>query len=226
MIELKFLGKGAAFYPKFGNTNAMFEIDKNLYFLDFGESAFDKVIKTVNLESYESICVILTHLHADHVGSLASFISYMYCILNRQILVVHPVDTVVKLLSLLGISKDFYKYSRELPQNSKFTICPHEVEHANDMKAFGYVIEHNGEKIYYSGDAANIPEKVLNDFLAGKIKRLYQDTASHHSTSHCHYSKLEELIPPSMRKQVFCMHFDDDYIDLLHNKGFSVIESI
>lgn len=226
MLELKFLGKGAAFYPKFGNTNAMFEIDKNLYFLDFGESAFDKVVENVNLENYDNICVILTHLHADHVGSLASFISYMYCILHRQITVVHPVDTVVNLLSLLGISKSFYNYRDSLPQGTKFTIYPHEVEHAKDMKAFGYVIDYNGEKIYYSGDAANIPEKVLNDFLNGDIKRIYQDTASHHSTSHCHYSVLEELIPQDMRKQVFCMHLDSDYIDLLHKKGFSVVEAI
>ena len=39
MFDLKFLGRGAAFCPAFGNTNAFFEMEEDLFFLDFGESA-------------------------------------------------------------------------------------------------------------------------------------------------------------------------------------------
>ena len=37
---LKFLGCGAALYPKFYNSNAYFKIDQDLFLLDCGETAF------------------------------------------------------------------------------------------------------------------------------------------------------------------------------------------
>ena len=43
-MELKFLGRGAAFYPAFGNTNAFFAQSEDLFFLDFGEAAFEKAV--------------------------------------------------------------------------------------------------------------------------------------------------------------------------------------
>ena len=74
MINLKFLGKGAAFYPVFGNTNAFFEKDGDLFFLDFGESAFEKAVRLLDLTAYRHVYVLITHLHADHAGSLASLV--------------------------------------------------------------------------------------------------------------------------------------------------------
>ena len=44
-MELTFLGRGAAFYPAFGNTNAFFLSGGDLFFLDFGESAFEKAVR-------------------------------------------------------------------------------------------------------------------------------------------------------------------------------------
>ena len=76
MMNLSFLGKGAAFYPAFGNTNAFFEKDGDLFFLDFGESAFEKAVRLLDMASYRHVYVLITHLHADHVGSLASLLSY------------------------------------------------------------------------------------------------------------------------------------------------------
>ena len=51
MFDLKFLGRGAAFYPAFGNTNAFFEMGEDLYFLDFGEAAFERVTRLFDLKS-------------------------------------------------------------------------------------------------------------------------------------------------------------------------------
>ena len=50
MLKLHFLGRGAAFYPVFRNTNAFFEKGKNLFFLDFGESAFAQVAAALPLK--------------------------------------------------------------------------------------------------------------------------------------------------------------------------------
>ncbi|MCI5956632.1 MAG: MBL fold metallo-hydrolase [Clostridiales bacterium] len=224
MQELKFLGYGAAFYPVLGNTNAFFEAEGDLFFLDFGEAAYEKVVRCFDLKKYRHIYVILTHLHADHSGSLASLLSYTHCVLGVEVNVVHPLETVVELLKLQGISPKFYRYMPTLPDSCPVAITPYDVPHATDMRAFGYVLSAGGEAVYYSGDAADVPEPVLSAFLAGKIARLYQDTARNPSSSHCLYTHLEEIIPMESRPRVFCMHLDGDYEQMLKEHGFSVVQ--
>ncbi|MDO4484146.1 MAG: MBL fold metallo-hydrolase [Clostridia bacterium] len=224
-MKLHFLGKGAAFYPAFGNTNAWFEYDNDLYFLDFGESSFEKVVRTIDLKKYRQIYVLLTHLHADHAGSLASFMSYTSIVLGLHVKVVHPVDTVVQLLSIMGISKSFYDYLPALPADCPVTARPVPVRHADDMKTFGYVISAGDDCFYFSGDSAELPADIRDAFLTGQIQNIYHDTASHHSPSHCHYETLEAVIPAEKRRDFYCMHLDADIVDLLRSKGFSVVET-
>ncbi len=223
-MELKFFGRGAAFYPVWGNTNAFFTEDNDLYFLDFGESTFEKAVRMLDLKAYRRIFVLLTHLHADHAGSLASLCSYTHLVLGITIYVVHPVDTVVKLLRLEGIGDELYHYLPKLPENCavEADACP--VQHAADMQCFGYNLRTREDAVYFSGDAAELPENILHLFLEGKIKRLYHDTSSHDSPAHCWYKRLEKAIPPERRKDVYCMHLDGDYEDMLKDLGFSVVQ--
>ena len=224
MIKLHFLGRGAAFYPCFGNTNAWFEKDKDIFFLDFGENAFHQVAGKMTLEQYEHIYVLLTHLHADHAGSLASLCSYCHCVLKRNIVIVHPIDSVVKMLRIQGIADRCYSWVTELPETCNIKATAVEVKHADDMRAFGYLLTDGEETIYYSGDAAELRQDIVQAYLDGTIHKIYQDTASHFSHSHCYYKQLEEKIPRDKRKNVHCMHLDGDYVELLEDLGFSVVK--
>ena len=224
MLDLRFWGRGAAFYPLFGNTNAYFEADGDLYFIDFGESTFEKVFRAVDFSRYRDVYVLLTHLHADHSGSLASLISYAYCVLDIRVKVIHPMSKVNDLLEVQGISTEFYEYREMLPEGLAVSAHPVEVPHAKNMRCFGYVITFEEDSLYYSGDASELPDSILESFLRGDIKRIYQDTAGHESQSHCCYKRLEELIPSAERARVFAMHFDGDYVELVRSKGFSVVE--
>lgn len=224
MIDLKFLGKGAAFYPPFGNTSAYFTLEEDIFFIDFGESVFEKVFKSIDLGKYRDIYVMITHLHADHCGSLGSLISYSYYVLDKKIHVIHPIDTVVQLLSLQGISQANYNYVSGLPLDMELSLQPIEVPHAKDMRAFGYVLSLGEDSLYYSGDASDLPKQVLDDYIKGHIKRIYQDMTLNESESHCNYKKLLEVIPEDKLANVYAMHLDDDYGDYLRDKGFSVVE--
>lgn len=226
MLELHFLGRGAAFYPAFGNNNAYFTADGDLYFLDFGEAAYAKVLRLLDLTAYRHIYVLLTHLHADHVGSLASLISYTYCRLHVQVTVVHPLDTVCELLRLQGIAPHFYRYAQALPSGLPVQAEPVEVPHAADMRAFGYRLTYGDDRLYYSGDAAALPDAVRDDLLSGRLHRIYQDTASHPSEAHCWYQKLADAVPPADRARVYCMHLDCDMVEQLRAMGFSVVEAV
>ena len=106
-MKLHFFGCGSAFNPAMGNTSAWFEMDGCLFLVDCGETVYELLMKRSDLREYRQIYVLLTHLHADHVGSLGSLISYNYCILGRKICVIHPRATVVELLRLMGIKDEF-----------------------------------------------------------------------------------------------------------------------
>ncbi len=222
-MELHFLGRGAAFYPAFGNTNAYFTEENDLFFLDFGESAFEKAVRLLDLKSYRNIYVLLTHLHADHAGSLASLCSYTHLVLGLTIRIVHPEDTVNQLLRLQGIGEELYQYLPRLPEGCPVTAQPCPVQHVDDMRCFGYVLRTKDDSLYFSGDSHSLPEEVLNRFLSGDIRRLYHDTASHDSEAHCWYRRLVDAIPEEKRKNVWCMHLDGDYEGMLKELGFNVV---
>ncbi len=122
-MELNFTGKGSAFYPPFKNTGAYMLSGKALYLIDCGETMFDVLYHKLDLASIEDVYVILTHMHADHVGSLGTLISYFYCLFNKAIHVVYPQETIKQLLTLEGITPLGYHYHETLPENPAGLIC-------------------------------------------------------------------------------------------------------
>lgn len=225
-MKLTFLGSGACFYPALHNTSAYFVIGRNLFLLDCGETVYETLLEKVDVSQFEQIYVIVTHLHADHVGSLGSMISYCTCILKKKICVVHPQNSICKLLTMMGIDAKFYSYREEMRDAVEgLTMKPIEVCHAEDMKCYGYEIAYGDWHIYYSGDASDIPAEILEQFLSGKIQKIYQDTASKESSHHMYVKRLEAAIPKEERNRVTCMHLDDDYAAELLEKGFCVAKA-
>lgn len=226
-MNLHFFGCGSAFNPAMGNTSAWFESEGCLFLLDCGESVYELLMRGSDLREYRQVYVLLTHLHADHVGSLGSLISYNYCILGRKIWVIHPRSTVVELLRLMGIKDHFYDYSERLPENVRgISAEAVPVEHADNMDCFGYLLESEGERIYYSGDSARMPERIADMLTSGELDAVYHDTSLHDSPqpSHCYVGRLETAVPQEFRHKVFCMHLDGACREMLEEKGFRVVE--
>ncbi|MDR1058318.1 MAG: MBL fold metallo-hydrolase [Treponema sp.] len=222
-MDIRFLGIGSAFNPGMENTNGFFVQGEDLYIIDCGESAFGKLWNHPDLRAAFRITVVITHLHGDHVGSLASLISYSYYVLGKTIRVFHPLETVVRLLDLMGIDRFSYEYvSRLSGEAVNFEAV--EVEHVDNMICFGYVISGPEGKVYYSGDAKYVPGTVIQAFLKGEIKRIYQDAALNpgdHGT-HGSLAYLEKTFPPESYSRICCIHLDTDYRSLLQEKGFAL----
>ncbi len=227
MIRLTFLGRGSAFNPAMGNTNAYFSAGGDLFFLDFGESAFAKAVKLIDLQKFRHTYVLLTHLHADHCGSIASLCSYMHYKLGREITIVYPQTGPVKeLLRIQGINPQFYQLLDALPADCALQALPVEVRHAQDMRCYGYLLSDGEETVYYSGDAAELPHDIAQSYLGGSIQRIYHDVASMESHSHCFVKRLEDAIPFEKRSNVYAMHLDKDWEKELKEKGFSVVQAV
>ncbi len=223
---MKFLGRGSAFNPLQGNTSAYFVKNETLFLMDAGESVFSRIYGTGLLKAYERINIIITHLHADHVGSLPSIISYCYYVLGKKVSVIYPEKALWSLLRLMGIDPKTYNQIRakEITVGSvSFEAVP--VKHADDMNCFGYIIETEYEKIFYSGDSYEIPQDIVNRFTRREIDRIYQDTTEFPSEhlSHCPLEELEKVIPAGLRHNVYCMHFSNDFTAKILEKGFQCV---
>lgn len=223
-MELRFFGRGAGFNPKEGNTNGWIALDKTLVMLDCGESTFAAVSHHPGLAQWDHVVVLLTHLHADHAGSLASLCSYNYFVLQRKVLVVHPIDTVKELLRLQGVGEEVYQYASQLPEGFGIRAKALPVRHVFDMSCFAYELSDGRETIYYSGDAAEFPDEVAQKLQAGEYQRVYHDMASYASATHCPVAMVEEKVPFALRKQVYAMHLDSDIEEAFLAKGFSVVQ--
>ncbi len=224
-MALKFLGCGSAFNPLMRNTNSYFISDNNLFLVDCGESNFETLYKKGLLQSCNEITVIVTHLHADHAGSLPTLVSYCYYVLNKVINIVHPNNSIQAFLDITGINRQNYRLHTTSPYPNVQTI-PYIIKHVDDMQCYGYVIKTDDFTVYVSGDATNIPDEVLASLKNGSLDKLYQDTssvASSHPT-HCDFNTLKQLIPEELRSKVYCVHLDKDYRDEIKAAGFGVVE--
>ena len=69
-------------------------------------------------------------------------------------------------------------------------------------------------------------EIAVKDFFAGKIQTIYQDTTEFSSDhlSHCPLSTLENVFPIEKRKDIYCMHFSNDFLKKIEEKGFKYVQ--
>lgn len=225
---ITFLGSGSAFNPLLGNTSAYFVRNNQLFLIDAGEIVFRKLYEMKLLERYQDIYVIITHTHADHVGSLPSVISYSYFVLGKKVKIIHPERSLTKLLEMMGITSDAYELlTDETNLIGDIKIKAISVKHADNIRCYGYVLESGDEQVYYSGDSYEVPEVIVEEFFAGKIQTIYQDTAEFSSDhlSHCPLSTLEEIFPVEMRKNIYCMHFLNDFHKKIEEKGFQYVQA-
>lgn len=222
-MEIRFLGVGAAFNPALGNTNAWFLNGEDFFLIDCGESAFAHLRDLPEMRAARHVFVLITHMHADHVGSLGSLISFLYVKSKQPATVVHPDQAIVRLLDLVGVSRPAYTYEPVL-NHPRVRAEAVEVSHVPDMRCYGYLLDDGLEKVFYGGDSNAVPEQIIAQMSQGSLDRVYQDTSCQPSATHCALDRLAEMIPASLRHKVVCMHFDEDCRDAVRATGFAVAQ--
>lgn len=222
LAALHFLGVGGAFAPELGNTSMWFLWNNDFVLIDCGESVFEKLLTIGAFMEARRILVVITHTHCDHVGSLGTLCSYAALVSHQQVEIYHPdLARLRSFLDIVGIDRSFYQLHDQVPSDWGLRIVPYRVVHASDMQCFGYWFRELG--FYVSGDAADIPDAVLEAFLKGEIERIYQDTTTKVSSAHGYLGLMEEKIPFEDRKRYYAVHLPNrEAVSLLRAKGFSV----
>ena len=225
-MDIQFLGKGSGYNPGYGNTSAFFSIGDKLFLIDCGETVFEKLM-SMNFEfgRYSESTIIITHFHTDHIGSLGSTLSFMQ-LNGSKVNVVFPNRKIVDLLNTIGITPDLYTYCSEMPAHLANLVRTQavSVNHAPVLNCFGYTFFVGDLTFYYGGDSNAIPEEILDKFLKGEIKYIFQDTSFEKNVNKGHGSLeyLEKIIPKDLRNRVFCMHLGSNFDKTVKEKGFGI----
>lgn len=228
MFELKFIGRGSAFNVKEGNNSAYINKNKEFILIDCGEGVFKRIIENNLLDNIESVRILITHLNADHVGSLSTLIFYCYYMKKITPIIYYPNKDIKELMKLMGHHKEYI--FQEVEVNTTFNISNLKVKfipvaHMKIMECYGLNISDGDKRIYYSGDSNDIQKKIINEL--NEIDEFYQDTcmAEYEGNIHLSLRKLYELIPEKYRSKVYCMHIDNnDLIEKARKLGFNIAE--
>lgn len=235
-MELKFLGRGSAFNFKESNTSAYFIENDELFLIDCGEDIFKKIIKLKLLESINTINLMITHTHSDHVGSIGSLILYSYFVLNKKFNIIIKDDkkylnSIKKMLNVFGIRKEMYSFISELQMCNKYnsfkSIRYIKTKHYKGLNSYSIIFDTSEGIIYYSGDTCELNNIRLILKESKKIHKLFVDVSSadFNGNPHIYIENLNKIIPSNMKDKIFCMHLNDNRcIKLAKSFGFNVVE--
>lgn len=230
MFELKFIGRGSAFNVKEGNNSAYIKKDKEFTLIDCGEGIFGRIIENNLLDNIETVKVLITHLNADHVGSLSTLIFYCYYMKKITPIIYYPNIDIKELLKLMGHDKEYILQKPEVNSNFNigslsFRFIP--VSHMKVMDCYALEICDEDKRVYYSGDSNDIPKQIISEL--DKIDEFYQDTciAEYEGNIHLSLRKLCKLIPENYRDKVYCMHIDNNELIIkAKEQGFNIVRSV
>lgn len=224
-MELRFVGTGAAFNPVMGSNSAVFARGENLYMIDCGEQTFARVVRSNILKAYTGgITIILTHMHADHAGSLGTFCLYAAEVLKRPPTIVHPNEDVRKLLALMGARDKTFRLQPDFAADG-LTVTPIPTRHVQTIPAYSYLLTDEEGTIFYSGDTNELTADILEGLRSGSIAHAYLDVSYIEGDvpaeyAHLTYATLLSLAEPSLRSKFTLMHFNRDFYKIAERDGF------
>ena len=233
MNRLNFIGRGSAYSLEEDNTSAYIKKNGCLMLIDCGETVF-KRIRTMNLlNDVSEIHILITHMHSDHIGSLAGLLgycSYKYNIVSNVYF--KECSSMKEYLTLLGMKEeeDYNLHNAENVTIDKLHLkfSATETVHTKSVNAYSYMIEfEEGNDIFYSGDTKNTNIDILPFLKKGNIA--YHDTclSLDEGCPHTSIKSLSERIPEEYRKQLYCMHVDGhEVVESAEKLGFNVVQVI
>ena len=229
---LKFIGIGNLANEELLNTSAYIKQENKLFIIDCGVMSFKRMLELNLFEDVDTAYITITHMHPDHIGGLASLISYLNLEKNIIPKIVVPSEDeeqkqdIINFLFLQGVTLDIYELVNDVDLILNETLLKinfRSVKHSQNLKSYAIEMTFDNGKIYYLGD--NNDEK-YHKSLAKKLSvndLIYTDCCDEINEFHINLEKLAEIYDEKLRKQIYCMHFNgDETVSKAKNLGFSV----
>lgn len=231
---LKFIGIGSAFNTRLGNNSAFIKEGQEMLLIDCGGTVFQGLQQLDLLQGISKLKIIITHTHPDHIGSLGEVIFYCYYILNVEVELFYPNEEVIKsYLHIIGVTQAMYKLngSKEVKFEANglglVNVQWLQQVHVDTMLAYGFILNTEKQKIYYSGDSSQLSDEIIEKLENGELDVIYQDSCGldYEGNAHLYLYKLADQVKEKYRSQVYCMHLDQHIkVDEIKGLGFNVVE--
>ena len=225
--RLRFIGTGGCFSKKNINNAAYLNENGHLILFDCGETIFHQILKEdIINESINRIDIIITHFHADHVGSLGSLIFFTRFKKVKDVNVIFPdVKMLNTFLDISGIDRNLY-YGRK-PSDMEYFLKEYAQLHGDvvnneiiPMPSFGYHLKFKEYNFFYSGDTCIINEDIVNKFNNNEIDYIYHEVSNDGYKAHMDIDVLASVLKKN-RDRVYCMHLGDSMdLEKIKEYGF------
>jgi len=196
-MNIRFLGVGGAFDYQFGNSAAIVTFKDENYLIDCGHSVYEELARQ-NLIG-ELDYVLITHLHADHVGSLSTLILHHHHFIQDKQLKIIYADTAFRdeLKSYLSFSlqkPEKYIAFSSIEKHVGVGFVDTKSHHVEGMQTFGYYFLDAQKLIAYSGDLAE-PEILFNslEVLPAQERLVFHEMSYEPNKAHTLYSELNRF---------------------------------
>jgi ribonuclease BN (tRNA processing enzyme) len=224
------LGTGSAFAKVFNNNNAMLSVNGQNLLIDCGITA-PRALYELKYTFNDIDAILITHIHADHVGGLEELAFQMKFIYGRKP-VLYLADTLVKPLwenTLRGglqqneaeTLEDFFEVHplsegavHELLPGIRVQLIP--TLHIPNKPNYSLLFN---DFFFYSGDTTFNPE-LLTSLVEDKgVSVIYHDCQlSPPGIVHTCLSQLLTL-PLPVQERVYLMHYGDDQPSFVGKTG-------
>ncbi len=235
-MELTFLGRGSAFNYKEGNTSAYFIENNELFLIDCGESVFKALMENEILKGITKINIMITHTHSDHVGSLGTLLTYTYFTLKQRVNIIvrddgQNIPSLEMILKGFGCPTDSYSYTSEQNYDNRYKSFSKirfiRAIHSEGLDCNSLIFHTSSKIVYYSGDSKY--EDTIKSLIQDETSacKLYIDVTNDITSAnvHLHIDRLNNIVPPAVRKKIYCMHFNNEScLKQAYDYGFNVVE--
>jgi len=212
-MTLTFLGKDSGFGEN--NNSAYIENNNNLYIIDCGFTVFNIIKNKFSFNKYNSINIIITHLHNDHAGSLSQLILYLWFIYNIKVNVICKCTKIRDYLSITGTPNEAYNLIDSL-ENLEFI----KTEHTKHLDSYGFYLKINEKNIIYTGDTSTLEPFIPYLNIANEFYVDVSKFGGAHLKINDIYEQLRKI--KQNGTNIHLMHLDDvEYINNITNNEFN-----
>ncbi len=219
-MKITMLGTGSAFAKAFNNNNAIIEKEGRLLLVDCGITA-PTALHELGYGFNDLHAVLITHIHADHIGGLEEFAFQMKFVYGRKP-ILYIADTLVQPIwehSLRGglqqdeaeTLHDFFDVRplsigahHELMPGLNVELVP--TRHIPNKPNFSMLF--NGF-FFYSGDTVFDPDLLAGLVRDRNVKVIFHDCQLHPpGVVHACLPQLLTL-PAELQERIYLMHYGD-----------------
>ena len=140
---LTFLGRDSGF--GINNNSAYTIIDDNFVLIDCGYTVFNILKEKFDFSKFNTINVIITHLHNDHAGSLCQLILYLWFVYGKKVNVFSSCKYIKNYLDITGAPSEAYELN---PNSNDLTFIP--TTHVKHIDSYGFKLTINNKNIVYT----------------------------------------------------------------------------